>query len=124
MQEREDEVRRSEPEPTLEEALEAAISALPMSGLGACMAMGTWFNKVRSIASFPFLELCAPIVHQNFATEWQRFRNAEKRADNAEYLDKVANGVVIGGDDLVNAVRSKLASSTGRKPVKEGADAA
>src|SRR5262249_42887374 len=83
MTEREDEARRAEPEPTLEEALEAVIACLPMSGLGACMAMGTWFNKVKSVATFPFLELCAPIVHQNFPTEWQRFRNAEKRADNA-----------------------------------------
>jgi hypothetical protein len=124
MQEREDNAKRGEPEPTLEEALVAAIAALPMSGLGAAMAMGTWFNKVGSIATFPFLELCAPIVHQNFPSEWQRFRNVTKRQDTAEYLDKVADGIVIGGDDLVNAVRSAASASTRHKPVKESADAA
>jgi len=46
------------------------------------------------------------------------------RADMAEYLDKVADGIVIGGDDLVNAVRAAVASATRHKPVKESADAA
>jgi hypothetical protein len=123
MQEREDDAKRSEPEPTLEETLVTVIAALPMSGLGACMAMGTWFDKARSVAVFPYLELCAPIVAQNFPSEWQRFRNAEKRSDNAEWLDKCANGIVIGGDDLVSAVRA-ASSSTRHKPVKESADAA
>jgi len=124
MQEREDEAKRGEPEPTLDETLVTVIAALPMSGLGAAMAMGTWFNKAKSIATFPFLELCAPIVHQNFPSEWARFRNGVVRQDTAEYLDKVADGIVIGGDDLVNAVRAAASSSTRHKPVKESADVA
>jgi hypothetical protein len=122
MQEREDEAKRGDPEPTLQEQLVAVIACLPMSGLGAAMAMGTWFDYAKSIAAFPFLELCAPIVHQNFPGEWQRFRNAEKRADNAEWLDKCADGLVIGGDDLVNAVRAASGSARLR-PVREAADA-
>jgi hypothetical protein len=118
------EAARSDPEPTLEETLVAVIACLPMSGLGAAMAMGTWFDKVKSIATFPFLDLCAPIVHQNFPSEWARFRNGVTRQDTAEYLDKVADGIVIGGDDLVNAVRSAASSSTRHKPVKGSADAA
>jgi hypothetical protein len=121
MQEREDDAKRSEPEPTLEETLVAVIATLPMSGLGAAMAMGTWFDKAKSIATFPFLELCAPIVHQNFPTEWARFRNGVKRADMAEYLDKCADGMVIGGDDLVSAVRAAASSGTRHKPIKESA---
>src|SRR5215469_9742798 len=66
LQEREDDAKRSDPEPTLEETLVAVIAALPMSGLGACMAMGTWFDRAKSVATFPFLELAAPIVAQNF----------------------------------------------------------
>jgi len=124
MAEREDEAKRGDPEPTLDEILVALIAAVPVSGLGACMAMGVWFDKAKSVAVFPFLELCAPIVAQNFPTEWQRFRNAEKRTDTAEWLDKCAAGMVVGGDDLVNAVRSAASSSTKRKPVRESTDAA
>jgi hypothetical protein len=99
------EAERSDPEPTLEEQFVAVIAALPQSGIGAALAMGTYFDRVGNIFNFPFLELCAPIVHQNFATEWARFRNGVKRADMAEYLDKCADGMVIGGDDLVSAVK-------------------
>jgi hypothetical protein len=110
-------------EPTLPEQFALLIAALPVSGLGAAFAMGTYFDKVGDIFNFPFLELCAPIVHQNFPTEWARFRNGVVRTDMAEYLDKVADGIVIGGDDLVNAVKA-AAASTRRRPVKEAADAA
>jgi hypothetical protein len=112
---------RSDPEPTLEEQFVAVIAALPQSGIGAALAMGTYFDKVGNIFNFPFLELCAPIVHQNFATEWARFRNGVKRADMAEYLDKCADGMVIGGDDLVSAVRAAASSGTRHKPIKESA---
>jgi hypothetical protein len=110
-------------EDSLEEQFVAVIAALPQSGIGAALAMGTYFDKVGNIFNFPLLELCAPIVHQNFATEWARFRNDVNRLDMAEYLDKCADGVV-GGDDLVNAVRAALSSSTRHKPAKEAADAA
>jgi hypothetical protein len=100
------------------------IAALPQSGIGAALAMGTYFDKVGNIFNFPFLELCTPIVHQNFPTEWQRFRNGVHRLDMAEYLDKCADGIVVGGDDLVNAVRSAASSSTRHKPIKEDADVA
>jgi hypothetical protein len=111
-------------EPTLQEAFATAIAALPMSGLGAAFAMGTYFDKVGDIFNFPFLELCAPIVHQNFPTEWARFRNGVLRTDMAAYLDKCADGMVVGGDDLVNAVKAALSSSTRHKPIKESTDAA
>jgi hypothetical protein len=124
MQEREQEAARSDPEPTLQEQFVAVIAALPQSGIGAALAMGTYFDKVGNIFNFPFLELCAPIVHQNFPTEWQRFRNGVHRLDMAEYLDKCADGIVVGGDDLVNAVRSAASSSTRHKPIKEDADVA
>jgi hypothetical protein len=117
-------LRAETDEPSLPEALAGLIATLPMSGLGAALAMGTWFDKAGSVAVFPFLELCAPIVAQNFPNEWQRFRNAEKRADNAERLDKLADGIVIGGDDLVNAVRAAASGSTRRRPAKEAADVA
>jgi hypothetical protein len=115
------EAAASDPEPTLQEQFVAVIAALPQSGIGAALAMGTYFNKVGDIFNFPFLELCAPMVHQNFATEWARFRNGVKRADMAEYLDKCADGMVIGGDDLVSAVRAAASSGTRHKPIKESA---
>jgi hypothetical protein len=124
MQEREQEASRSDPEPTLQEQFVAVIAALPQSGIGAALAMGAYFDSVGNIFNFPFLELCAPIVHQNFPTEWARFRNNVKRQDMAEYLDKCADGMVIGGDDLVTAVRSAASSSIRHKPVAEAADVA
>jgi hypothetical protein len=111
-------------EDSLEEQFVAVIAALPQSGIGAALAMGSYFDKVGNIFNFPFLELCAPIVHQNFATEWARFRNGVNRADMAEYLDKCADGIVVGGDDLVSAVRAAASSSTRHKPVAEAADVA
>jgi hypothetical protein len=39
-------------------------------------------------------------------------------------LDKVADGIVIGGDDLVNAVKAAASSSTRYRPTKEAADVA
>jgi hypothetical protein len=117
-------LRAETDEPSLPEQFALLIATLPMSGLGAALAMGTYFNKVGDIFNFPFLELCAPIVHQNFPTEWQRFRNSVDRADMAEYLDKCADGLVIGGDDLVNAVKAAASSSSRRRPVKESVDVA
>jgi hypothetical protein len=111
-------------EDSLEEQFVAVIAALPQSGIGAALAMGSYFDKVGNIFNFPFLELCAPIVHQNFATEWARFRNGVNRADMAEYLDKCADGIVVGGDDLVSAVRAAASSGTRHKPVAEAADVA
>jgi hypothetical protein len=122
MQEREDDAKRHDPEPTLEESIDAVIACLPMSGLGAVMTMGTWYNKAKSVATFPFLKECAPIVQKNFPEEWARFRFAVKRRDEAELLDKVAGGPVLDGEDLVNAVRA--ASGTRHKPLKDTADAA
>jgi hypothetical protein len=124
MQEREDDARRRDPEPTLEESIDAVIACLPMTGLGAAMTMGTWYNKAKSVATFPFLKECAPIVQKNFPDEWARFRNGVKRRDEAELLDKVACGPVLDGEDLVNAVRAAASSGTRRKPVKESTDAA
>jgi hypothetical protein len=118
-------LRAEADETSLPEQFASLIATLPQSGVGAALAMGTYFNKVGDIFNFPFLELCAPIVRQNFATEWQRFRNGGvKRQDMADYLDKCAAGVVIDGDDLVSAVRAAAASSTRHKPVKDSADGA
>jgi hypothetical protein len=87
------------------------------------MSMGVWYNGAKSVATFPFLKECAPIVQKNFPEEWARFRFAVKRRDEAEYLDKCADGKVIDGDHLVSAVQSAAASSTRHRPSKEATDA-
>jgi hypothetical protein len=110
-------------QPSWPEQFASLIVTLPQSGLSAALAMGMYFNKAGDIFNFPFLELCAPVVRQNFAPEWERFRSGVRRQDMADYLDKCAAGAVISGDELVNAVKAAAASSTRHRPAKEPVDA-
>jgi hypothetical protein len=107
--ERDEVAANAAPEPSLQDSLFGVINALPESAIGPALALGTFFNSVGSIVNFPWLTECAPIVAKNFPTEWGRWRSKEEgNAWAVSFLDQVANGPLLEGDELVSAVKARL----------------
>jgi len=118
-------VQASSQEETLEQNLAAIISAVPESGVGAFLAMSGFHSAAGNIVNFPFLKQCAPVVAKTYPKEWAEWRAKESGPGQqwGAFLDQIAAGPVLEGDELTHAVKRKL-PIRGRIKPSEPADAA
>jgi len=119
--EREEAEANAKPEPSLEEQLADVITSVPESGCGAFLAMSTFRSKTGNLINYPFLAETLPIVARYFPGEWQLWRAAEKAHWVTDFLDKLAAGPFLEGEQLKAAIKNKSPKPVA-KPV-EASDA-
>jgi len=100
-------LRADEQEESLEQQLASVITSVPESGCGAFLAMSTFRSKTGNLINYPFLAETLPIVARYFPGEWQLWRPAEKAHWVTDFLDKMAAGPFLEGDQLKAAIRNK-----------------
>jgi hypothetical protein len=105
---RQAELTRHRPEESAEEQMAAIICSVPESGLGAFLAMSCFRSSTGNLVNFPFLAECLPIVSQNFASEYQKWRAKENAKWVHDFLDQQAAGPLLEGDQLSAAVKRKV----------------
>jgi hypothetical protein len=97
---------------------------LPLSGAGAAIILGGFFQRTSHIAGFLFLEELAPIVSKKFPDEWARWRaKYESHQQYQAYLkeiDDAANGPLLEGDALVAALHAKYPGKDKKRAANVG----
>jgi hypothetical protein len=96
-----------QPEESLEQTLAALICSVPESGVGAFLSLSAFFSGAHNLVNHPFLRQTAPLVARNFPNEWAAWR-AKHRDSWQVFLDEVAAGPVLEGEELARAVKSKV----------------
>jgi hypothetical protein len=107
LQLQEAEANAAQPEETLEQTLAAIICSVPESGVGAFLSLSAFFSGAHNLVNHPFLRQTAPLVARNFPNEWAAWR-AKHRDSWQVFLDEVAKGPLLEGDELARAVKSKV----------------
>jgi hypothetical protein len=97
----------AQPEESLEQTLAAIITAVPESAVGAFLAMSSFHSNAGNLVNFPFIRQCAPVVSRTYSAEWARWV-AKHRQDWRVFLDEVAKGPLLEGDELARAVKAKV----------------
>ena len=105
--ERDEAEANAKPEESLEETLAALICSVPESGVGAFLSMASFFSNANNLVNHPFLRQTAPIVAKFYPTEWAEWRN-KHREDWRSFLDEMAKGQLLEGDELNRAVKAKV----------------
>jgi hypothetical protein len=103
----------------IEREILSLISALPDNGTGAFLALTVFRNKTGNVSNFPFLRECAPTVAKHFSADWQKWCSDDSGLRMPEFLNSVAAGPVLDGQELVAALYAKSPTA---KPVEEAAD--
>jgi hypothetical protein len=86
----------------------AMCTDMPMSGVGAGLAMGVWVNGGGNLINFPLISEAAPIVSKKWPEDWARW--LEKHSERSrQFLNEMAAGPLLEGDALVAACRAKRA---------------
>jgi hypothetical protein len=106
--EREEAAANAKPEDSLEQTFADIIRAVPEDAAGAVIAMSCFNSAFGNVANFPFLKECAPIVSRTYPAEWKKWRDATGAKWGFEFIDRVAAGPLLEGDDLVRAVKSRV----------------
>ena len=86
------------------------ICALPLAGWGAALVLGSFFKAYGNIINFKFIREVAPLVAKKFPAEWARWRekhNLPGKEWMLDFLDELAAGPLLVGDELVAAVTAK-----------------
>jgi hypothetical protein len=112
-------------EESLAESLAGLIAAVPESAVGAFLAASS-VNSAGTIMGFPFLRECGPVLAKTYPAEWAAWRAKATAAGRehqwcGEFLDQMAAGPLLEGDDLAAAVGAKRARPA-RTAAASGAD--
>ena len=105
--ERDEAEANAQPEESLEQTLAALICSVPESGVGAFLSLAAFHSNAGNLVNHPFLRQTAPLVARNFPNEWAAWR-AKHRDSWQVFLDEVAAGPVLEGEELARAVKSKV----------------
>ena len=101
------EINNAKTEETLEETLAAIIAAVRESAVGAFLAMSAFHSSAGNLVNFPFIRQCAPVVAKTYPAEWAHWRS-KHREDWRSFLDEMAKGPLLEGDELNRAVKAKV----------------
>ena len=97
----------AQPEETLEQNLAALICSVPESGVGAFLSLAAFHSNAGNLVNHPFLRQTAPLVAKFYPKEWAEWRS-KHRDGWQSFLDEVAKGPLLEGDELDRAVRAKV----------------
>jgi len=87
----------------------AMCTDMPVSGVGAGLAMGVWVNGGGNLINFPLIAEAAPIVSKKWPEDCARW--LEKHSEHSRpFLKEMAVGPLLEGDALVAACRAKRGS--------------
>jgi hypothetical protein len=100
----------------------AMCTDMPVSGVGAGLAMGVWVNGGGNLINFPLIAEAAPIVSKKWPEDWARW--LEKHSEHSRpFLREMAAGPLLEGDALVAACRAKRDGRGKRVAQKATSDA-